>query len=126
MNRKKIFLYLSLIIIGIVLVGVYLFIDPESSRFFPKCPFLWASGYSCPGCGSQRVVHDLLNGDIIGAFRHNALLTLSIPLLLLLLVAEIQHKRWPRLYGMLNSSKFIFALILIVILWWIGRNIFNI
>ncbi|MDO4790799.1 MAG: DUF2752 domain-containing protein [Porphyromonas sp.] len=126
MSKKRLFLYLSIIIGIILLIGIYYLVDPASSKFFPRCPLLVVSGYTCPGCGSQRVVHSLLNGDIIGAFRHNALLTLAIPLLLLMLVAEIQRKRWPKLYGALNSNKFVLALILVVILWWIGRNIFNI
>ncbi|WP_225974845.1 DUF2752 domain-containing protein [Arachidicoccus ginsenosidivorans] len=49
------------------------------SSWFPKCPFRSLTGLQCPGCGSQRAIHDLLNLDILGAFRENALMVVSIP-----------------------------------------------
>src|SRR5690554_8210264 len=39
------------------------------------------TGFYCPGCGSQRAIHLLLHGDIIGAFRFNPLMVLTIPIM---------------------------------------------
>ena len=61
------------------LLGVYFFLDPEQ-HFFPKCPFLWLSGWKCPGCGSQRAVHHLLHGDVTEALRVNFLFVLAYPM----------------------------------------------
>ncbi len=62
------------------LVPLYLF-DPETHTGFLACPTYKYLGLLCPGCGSQRALHDLLHGRIGEAFEHNALLTLAIPLL---------------------------------------------
>ena len=51
----------------------YLF-DPEEMAVFPRCPFLLATGYECPGCGSQRAIHDMLHLDLKSAFSQNALI----------------------------------------------------
>lgn len=46
----------------------------------PPCPILRLTGFICPGCGGQRMLLSLLRGDISGAFRHNPLLFLLLPL----------------------------------------------
>lgn len=73
------------------LLGVYFYLDP-AQHFFPKCPFLWLSGWKCPGCGSQRAVHHLLHGEITEALRLNFLLVLSLPYVLFGLV--LAHTPW--------------------------------
>jgi len=62
------------------LVALYL-LDPETSRVFLPCPFHWLTGLECPGCGSQRAMHDLLHGRVGEAFEHNAALVVAIPVL---------------------------------------------
>lgn len=65
------------LIIGVVHLYLH---DPEKGGFL-GCPFRLLTGLLCPGCGSQRAVHDLLHFRVWEAFEHNALLVLSIPLL---------------------------------------------
>ena len=48
---------------------VYFLFDPLESPYMPQCLFRRLTGLSCPGCGSQRVAHALLPGDLAGAFR---------------------------------------------------------
>lgn len=125
MGRKRIFLF-SAIAIGIIcFIAIYLLFDPSNSRFFPKCPFLMLTGLKCPGCGSQRAIHALLCGDILSAFRYNALLVISLPIILLYGIAELLRTRYNALYRKLNSPTAIWAIFVIVVLWWILRNIFN-
>ncbi|MDO8365379.1 MAG: DUF2752 domain-containing protein [Saprospiraceae bacterium] len=69
------------------LLGVYFLLDPEH-HFFPKCPFLWLSGWKCPGCGSQRAVHHLLHADVLEALRVNFLFVLAFPYVLFGLILE--------------------------------------
>ncbi len=57
-------------------------IDPEMGGFL-GCPFRLLTGLLCPGCGSQRALHDLMHLRLSAAFDHNALLTVSLPLLVL-------------------------------------------
>ncbi len=70
-----------------VLFWVYFSLDP-AQHFFPKCPFLWLTGWKCPGCGSQRAVHHLLHGNFLEALRVNFLFVLAFPYVFFGLVLE--------------------------------------
>lgn len=61
-------------ILVLLLVSLYYFFNPTVSNFFPKCPFHTITGLYCPGCGSQRAIHDLMHLNIFGAINHNALM----------------------------------------------------
>jgi hypothetical protein len=64
----------------VVLIGVVLFYglaDPASG-IFPRCPFHALTAMYCPGCGSQRALHALLNGELMHAITLNPLLVLSM------------------------------------------------
>ncbi len=104
---------------------IYYAVDPSSSALFPQCGFLSLTGYKCPGCGSQRAIHALLNGDVVTAFRYNAMLFIAVPWILLCLFAETQRVRNPRLYARLHPSVLIWLFLVIVLAWWLLRNIFN-
>ena len=75
--------------------------------------------------GSQRAIHALLNGNVVEAFKHNAMLFIAIPWILLCLFAETQRVRNPRLYVRLNAPLLIWLFLAMVLLWWLLRNIFN-
>ena len=61
-------------ILVLLLVSLYYFFNPTVSNFFPKCPFYIMTGLFCPGCGSQRAVHDMMHLNIFEAINHNALM----------------------------------------------------
>ncbi|WP_297237619.1 DUF2752 domain-containing protein [uncultured Porphyromonas sp.] len=117
------------ILIVILLAGIavaYKYLDPAVVPIFPRCPFRLLTGYLCPGCGSQRAIHRLLNLDIAGAWRMNPLLVIALPYLLAGLIlqplshrSDIGARLRERLYGYRAS---VVALVVIV-LFWIGRNI---
>jgi len=118
---KKI-LIIVLCLCGAILLFV---LDPESN-IFPKCLFYSLTGYSCPGCGTLRALHDLLHLDIAGAFRHNAFLVCSLPLVALLMILEQRKETNTRIRTLFNSPVFILFLISLVLGWWILRNVFHI
>lgn len=111
----------ALLVFGII----YYALDPSQSGMFPRCTFLSLTGYKCPGCGSQRAIHALLHGDVVGAFKYNALLLISIPWIALCLYAETQRIRNPRLYTRINAPQLMWLFLITVLLWWLLRNIFN-
>ncbi|HLP95607.1 MAG TPA: DUF2752 domain-containing protein [Saprospiraceae bacterium] len=59
-------------IAAIALLLVYFFLDPETPGF-PRCPVLVFTGWKCPGCGSQRAFHQLLQGNLQQAMSYNLL-----------------------------------------------------
>ena len=105
------------------IAAVYFFVDPESSRWIPKCVFHEITGYDCPGCGSQRMFHALLHGDFSAAWRANAFIICAAPLLILMLCSAALRTRHPRLYAWLNSPLMIAAITFSLLLWTILRNI---
>ena len=127
MFRTKSKVLLLAIAIFIVLIIIYGKLNPESSKLFPKCPFRVLTGYECPGCGSQRAVHYLLNLEIKNAIQANALLVLSIPYILLLVLAELlksKSKFFMILHKILYSTKAIWTVLAIIVIWWIARNLY--
>jgi hypothetical protein len=62
-----------------ILILIYRNYDPADFAFFPKCPFLKVTGFTCSGCGSQRAIHQLLQFNIEEAIKSNLLVVLAIP-----------------------------------------------
>ena len=123
MSRRSVIAMLAVAAVVVAGVVIYSTFDPSASRWFPRCPFLMLTGLKCPGCGTQRAIHALLHGDVLSALHFNALLPVSIPLLLLYGYAELVRTRKPRFYNRVNSVTAILAVLVVVIVWWIVRNI---
>jgi len=122
---KKTGKFLTIItFIGIAII-VFFQYNPNESSFFIPCPFHFITGLHCPGCGSQRALHQLVHFNIFGAFRYNPLLVLSLPILI--------YSVGITLYNFVNQTKyrvsffynntFIYVYFGIVVAFWILRNI---
>ena len=122
---RRMLIIILIITAAMAFCAIYYTHDPSSSALFPRCLFLSLTGYKCPGCGSQRAIHALLNGDVVGAFRYNAMLLIAIPWITLCLFVETQRTRWPKLYARLNPQLLILLFMALVLAWWLFRNIFN-
>ena len=62
-----------------VVAAVLFFFNPARTSFYPICQFKALTGLDCPGCGSLRALHQLLHGNVVAAFRLNALLVSALP-----------------------------------------------
>lgn len=62
---------------GLAYVGLR---NPAEGRAFVPCPLHAATGLWCPGCGTTRGLHKLVNGDVLGALGSNLFLPLTIGL----------------------------------------------
>lgn len=119
----------GLILIVILLAGIavtYKYLDPSVVPIFPRCPFRLLTGYLCPGCGSQRAIHHLLNLDLPGAWRMNPLLVIALPYLLLGLILKPlsrHNARGTRLLDQLYGYRASVVALVVIVLFWIGRNI---
>ena len=101
-----------------VLLCVFYFFDPEQGGFL-ACPFRYLTGLLCPGCGSQRGLHDLLHGRIREAFDHNALLVISVPLLMM----QWWAGRFLAGRALDTNNVVVYGWLVLVVGWWIGRNL---
>ena len=117
---------IAVLAVASAFVFVYMKFDPAESVLFPRCIFHELTGLDCPGCGSQRAIHALLNFDVAAAFESNALMVISIPFLALLVFAWLMRSRMPRLYKRLGSAPVIWTVFGIIMLWWVLRNVFGI
>ncbi len=56
-------------------------VPPTNDTFYPRCQLHSLTGLHCPGCGTTRAAHALLNGHILQALAYNALAFLVVPVL---------------------------------------------
>jgi hypothetical protein len=119
-RRSAVLAIWSLIIAG----AAYLFFfEPGKSGFFPGCPFRFLTGFTCPGCGTTRALHQILHGHIYTAFTLNPLLLLSRPLLLIALLRYsviVMRGGIPR--GNALPAPYIYAIFFVILSFWIFRN----
>ena len=111
------------LLIGVTGLLVYLGShDPEVSPA-PKCTFKLLTGYDCPGCGAQRAIHAILNGNPAEAWRFNPMMFILIPLGIVYTSVELFPSRFPRLRRLLMHPASILGVAGIIIAWWIIRNL---
>lgn len=124
MGRRIIIISVAAIAI-IAFLLTYLLFDPTAYEIFPKCQFLAYTGLKCPGCGSQRAIHALLNGKLCEAMKFNAVFVLSLVIVAIYIYGEFIKIKHPAFYHAISSRTVIYSLAAIYIAWWILRNIFN-
>lgn len=119
-------LYIGLGIAG--LVGMFLLFytfDPSKSFYFLPCQFHYVTGLYCPGCGSQRALHQLAHGHFIEALRYNPLMIITLPIILYGMGLQI----WNYLFGteirfpLFYNKIFIFGFFGLGVVYWVLRNI---
>lgn len=121
-----------LIVLTVVLLiagGLCVYMPERMSEWFgsisPGCWFRRYTGIACPGCGGTRSTRALLDGDIMGAFRHN----LFFPLILFALLLEYVRLCAVHLFRFRNweSKRYYRAFFQIfayaTLAWFIVRNI---
>lgn len=101
-------------------LGLLALVDPERPGRYPTCPFRWATGLDCPGCGSLRALHDLLHGGVLQAVDHNALLVLLLPVLVLGAVSWVRGRPQPALF---LGRRFGRLVLVTVLVWAVARNL---
>ena len=139
-NGKRAFFPVVISVAAAIILTAAIFLysafDPADSVFWPKCPFYLLTGLECPGCGSQRAIHSLLNGDPVSAMHYNLLLVLAIPYLLLYAVLVIALKVRNRIPGFspefaklckrlemaLYHGPALRVVLAVILLFWLFRN----
>jgi len=106
---------------GLVLLRIY---NPATSTFFPPCPLHYLTGWYCPGCGSLRAIHQLLQGNVRTAWAMNPLSMLLFPFLTYGLSREaISYLRGQASPQFAVPGAWIRALCALIVLFGIARNL---
>ena len=115
---------IGLLVFGIGLALLYLFINPSEVDFLPKCPLYVSTGFYCPGCGSQRATHQLLQLNIVGILQQNALYFLGLLVLgYHLIVIGLNSFFKQHIYNYIYHPKTPIIILAIIFIYWILRNI---
>ncbi|MBQ1697888.1 MAG: DUF2752 domain-containing protein [Bacteroidales bacterium] len=116
---------IAVIVLVAVVVVFYRNNNPLESKQFPKCGFYVATGYKCPGCGGQRAVHYLLNGEFKESFKQNPLFHIGALYMItvMLLKTPLFYPRHQRLLYALTGLYACIGWLVGIIAFWILRNI---
>lgn len=117
---KKRILLVSGLFLAMAIAGPFLIFVVQ-----PACLILRCTGFYCAGCGGQRMLLSLFEGDLSGAFQHNPFLFLLLPLLLGYAVWEAVHYiRGERLLCQSRRFLWIFTGVLLLgIVFTVMRNL---
>lgn len=114
---------IGLLCVGMIVAILYFYFNPNTT-FFPKCPLYSFTGIYCPGCGSQRAFYSLLHFDFKGVISQNILFLLSALLLFYYLIINVLNTFFNKnIKNFLQHKKAPIVLLVLVILFWIFRNI---
>lgn len=106
MDRKRALRAMGLLLgIGLLCCVVYWLHVP--------CLILARTGFYCAGCGTQRMLDALLQGDVPGAFRQNPFMFCALPLGGAYLLWEAA--RYVRGRGPLYKKKWVQAAFVVVV-----------
>ena len=112
-------------LVGAAALGACLLVnvvDPNDPGSLGTCPFLWATGLDCPGCGTLRALRATTRGDLALAADHNLLTVLLLPLLVAALVTWWRAERGTR-PDVLRLPWLAPALAVVVPVFWVARNL---
>ena len=113
------------IIFGTLSLAVfYFFINPNDVNFLPECPLYFTTGFYCPGCGSQRATHQLLNFNIFGVLQQNVLFLISLLILgYHITLTGINAFLKKNFYNYMYHPKTPLVILAVIVVFWILRNI---
>lgn len=119
-------IYIIVWTVAILVIALFYFLfDPAESEWMPQCIFYKVTGLQCMGCGTQRVIHSLLHGDISSAWQANRFLVISLPFLIFLIWVELTRLRHPKIYSIIHTKATIITIAAMLFAWLLIRNIFG-
>jgi hypothetical protein len=114
------------VVAGGGLVGLLWVVDPAAAEWFPPCPFHALTGLHCPGCGTLRATHALLNGRPLAALLLNPLYMLLLGAILAggfrRTVAALRRQPSVPLSAMVRPA-WIVGLAVVICAYWVVRNL---
>lgn len=91
----------------------------------PPCVILETTGYYCAGCGGQRMISALLEGDLLGAFRYNPFLFVFLPLAGVYAITEaVRYVRGkPPLFRSKRFAAVLISILILALVFTVLRNL---
>ena len=122
--KLKLGLYFFFAVTAFALSYFYFSYNPSALSIFPKCPFYSITGLYCPGCGSQRAIHQFLHGHLLEGLKHNFLiLILATVLIYDGTIFLLNHFTKKPLKNLLHQSRITKLILIIILSFWVLRNI---
>ena len=107
-----------------MVILIYGFFDPEKLPF-PPCPFRTLTGWLCPGCGSQRAIHQFIHGHFMEAFKLNPLFIPAIFYTLAsVMVSNLFPEKWPIIRTRYFGLTACYISLGVILIFSISRNLF--
>lgn len=110
---------------AIGLIWLYRSVNPQED-FMPKCVFRRLTGWSCPGCGSQRFAHALFNGHALEAVSYNYFLPVGIVIIAVSAWLEATRRRHPERYRKAMQPLTLYLVVALLVAWTILRNVLGV
>lgn len=127
-KKQKRYVYAATTLAVVAAIAIYsYFVDTRGAALAPKCPIFFATGYKCPGCGTQRALHELFHGNFIEFAGYNPILVIAIPYILILVYLQYLGgaDRFPKANNIVAGRPAALAWLFVIIAYWIIRNILN-
>lgn len=131
---KKRIIKLILAVISAVIIIMLAFKFYRITDISWRCPFNLITGFIlgnrglyCPGCGSTRAVKEFLKLNFAGGIKYNMLFPLeAFYILFVLCISAVAYIKSGKFNYRSPNKAFDLTVLIIVIIWGVIRNIFNI
>ncbi len=92
-----------------------------------QCPFHWLTGLNCPGCGNSRALYALTHLHFAEALRYNYLMPFEAAFALYAAVCTTENYLRTGVYKLTIRHEWIgLVFVVILMVWWIVRNILGV
>lgn len=123
LDRREIRFFILMTMLCLIGLAVLFFGHPTGYSFIPRCPFYQVTGLYCPGCGSLRATHYLLQGEVTSSFRNHPLLIPLLAFLLFLYGKRLYEFRFNTSISLRGELLFSIAVLMTFVLFFVIRNI---
>lgn len=110
-------------VLAAAVVGYLGAVDPNTPGHYPTCPFLFVTGWYCPGCGSLRAVHALAHLDVGTALARNPFAVAMVPVLVVIWLRWTARSATGRRRTTAAHPAVVWALLGLVLVFWLLRNL---
>lgn len=100
-----------------IALGFFYLLLARYDLFSLPCPLRYFTGYLCPGCGITTMIIALSYGDFAAAYSANPVLFILLPFIFYLAYLDRHDKKTA------DCQYFTMAIVAILLLWGIIRNI---